>query len=196
MVEIVDGSGAGNRAQVKENNSLLVSAITQSTEHNITAEEEGAYFLSVALSGLDTLEFLTTEAGYVILLKTESTDKKATIEAIGVSANIGGGVVKIVKNPVIGTLANNTPVSPGNLNFSSTKTAIGSFNIWDGVGTSGIGGLTGGTVLTTHHINAGLTTLPIRSAMVLGQNDTIGIFFDNVTGGTINFEATMRFYFE
>lgn len=197
MVEIVDGTGSGKRAKVNaDDNSLLVTSINLTEEHFITKTQQGGYIVSVSLGGSNTLEFLTTEAGPVLLLQTLNSLQAVTIEGIGVSADAAGGIIRVIKNPIIGTLTNNTPIAAGNLNFSSTKTAIGNFQVWDGVGTSGISGLTGGTVLTTHHINSGLTSLPINGAINLEQNDIIVIEFNNVTGGTINFEATIRFYFE
>jgi hypothetical protein len=118
------------------------------------------------------------------------------VEKIFVSSDTDGIIIRFVKNYTIGTLTNNTPTAPANLNFSSTRSAETNAHIWDEVGTTGMGGLTAGTPIKTFIGKVGPNIFPIDGVLILDQNDNLGVEILNPTGGTVEVETGIRFYFE
>lgn len=195
MVEIVDGLGSGRRAQVNEGHEFVVAAITESEEHRVSQVNEDAFFFSTG-QNIDTLSLLTTNDAKLILLQSLNPTQKLVVERILVSSDTDGIIIRFVKNYTIGTLTNNTPTAPSNMNFSSTKSANVNAHTWDEVGTTGIGGLTAGQTFKTFIGRVGPNIFPIDGVPVLDQNDNIGIEILNPTGGTVEVEVGIRFYFE
>ena len=117
--------------------------------------------------------------------------------SIGVTADTvaAGDTLSIYRNPIVGTLANNTQIVPININFESNQQADALAYKWDGTGTAGIGGLTlaANSVVGPFPLNAGanFTGAPV----VLGQGSIIAIAV-TTTAGTPNITAFFRFYFD
>lgn len=82
------------------------------------------------------------------------------------------------------------------MNFSSTRSADVNAHTWDEVGTTGISGLTAGSTFKTFVGRNGPMIFPIDGVPILDQNDNIGIEILNPTGGPVEVECGVRFYFE
>jgi len=195
VVEIVDGTGSGKRAQVDDKNRLVTNAITKTEEHFVSLEEEGSYFLSVG-QNINSLTIGAAGTAIYAFLQSLETTKKVVIQNIFVASDTDGVVLKIVKNLTIGTLTQNTPTIPENLNFSSTATVVANAQIWDEAGGNGIQGLTLGADVKSYILAIGNTVLPIEGSMILDQNDNIGLEVNNPTGGAAEVEVGIRFYLE
>jgi len=195
MTIIEDGLGSGRKAEVDIDHQLVVTSITESQEHRISQDSESSYFLSVG-QNIDSLTLATTNDAKLLLLQSLNPNKTLVVERIIVSADTAGATLRFVKNYTIGTLANNTATPPENMNFSSSLAADVNAQIWDEVGTVGMTGLTLGSTFKTFILNAGPQILPIDGTPVLDQNDNIGLEIHNPTGGSIEVEVGIRFYFE
>lgn len=192
--EIVDGKGSGRRAEVDQEGRLVVAAITETEEHRVSQFDADAYHTATAES-IDTLTLAAAFDGVLHLLQSTRTDKVLVIERIVVSADAPGLVLRLIRNPVIGTLVNATPIVGNNLNFGSQKTGEFLAWNWDEVA-GGMTGLTNGKAIKTFQLNAGIAGLDVAGAFVLNQNDTMSIEVKNPTAGAIEFEVGIRFYFE
>ena len=67
---------------------------------------------------------------------------------------------------------------------------------WDETGTTGVGAITGGSVFTTHIMDAGDHVENIDGSIVLKRGNSIVIEINNGTGGDLEAEAAIRFYFD
>lgn len=192
--EIVDGKGSGRRAEVDEQNRLVVTAINETQEHRTSQDLSEAFHIATAES-IDTLTLAAAFDGVVQLLQNSNPDKKLIIERVVLSADAVGLILRLRRNPILGSLANNTPILGTNLNFGSQKTANIISHNWDEVA-GGITGVSGGNLIKTFILNAGITTLRTDGVFILEQNDVFGIEVNNPTAGAIEFEVGIRFYFE
>jgi hypothetical protein len=188
---IEDGTGSGGfKAKVDERNELHVTSSTKTKEHEISQDDGLAFFANTA----DTADTLTATAtgGAMLYLKNTSATKKLTVEKILTSADTAGGVVKWMKNVVVGSISDNNIHTPVNNNFASGFTAEALCYSWD-ESNDGLGGLTGGTILKTFITGAGFTVHPLDGSIILGLNDSITVYYKVAGGG--EFEAGIRFYY-
>ncbi len=187
-MKIEDGQGDGKLAGVTQDHQLRVQAVQHSMEHDISHHKEEAYFANIA----DTANSLTTTAtgGPLLVLKNLSESKHIVIHKVfvGTSADI---IMRVVRNPVIGSLGNKVDHTPPNLHFASGKDAAVACYTWDEVG-DGITGLTGGLVLNTCLFDKGHRVLPSNDAFILGENNVIS--FEFVGAGEVTFG--IRFFFQ
>lgn len=192
---VEDGLGSGRKAEVNTGHQLVVAAVSESQEHRVSQISQDAYFFSVG-QNIDTLTLATTNDAKILFLQSLNPSKVLVVERILVSSDTDGIIIRFVKNYTVGTLTNNTPTPPSNMNFSSTRSADVNAHIWDEVGTTGIGGLTAGSTFKTFIGKIGPNIFPIDGVPILDQNDNIGIEILNPTGGTVEVETGIRFYFE
>lgn len=195
MAILVDGTGTGKRAKININNKLDVAATTHSEEHDIAVTEAQAYFANTADTA-DTLTLATGNTYNLLYIKNTSTTKLLIVEKIIASFDTAGIVFKFIKNHTLGTASANNAHEPVNVNFASNNTADCVAHNWDETGTSGIGGLTGGTTIKTFNLVAGPTFFPVDGFMVLGPNNAITLTATNNTGGNVEGECGIRFYYD
>ena len=195
MAKIEDGTGTGNLAKVDSEKRLIVHADTNSEEHNISHQFAKSYVMNSA----DTASTLTLATGNTynfMYLENGSADNLVNIQDIRITTDTAGIVALIVRNSTLGTVTDNNATTPGNLNFGSSNAASGTFHNWDETGTSGIGGLTLGTVLESHILGVGSTVFLYNAALVIDNSSNVVLRLVNGTGGNVEAAATVRFYYE
>jgi len=128
----------------------------------------------MASLGTEALPSLTVTAtgGYMMYLKNTSTDYDAIIARITISTS-ALMLITIMKNPTIGSLANETAITSINKNFKSGKVADIDVYGWDEVGDQ-ITGITGGDCAGTYQVN-GFERVLFDESICLGLNDIIAI---------------------
>jgi len=170
-MQIEDGKGSGRRAEVDEEFRLTTYSINESLESHIAATEYNAYVAnSNAASGTLTV---TATGGKFLYLKNLTTSN-IRVSGIGVSVDTAGTLMTVVRNDVIGTIANADVHTAVNTNFGSGKTASDEILLynWDEVD-DGMTGLSGGTTIGAVILPASFVLIP--APHILTQNDSITI---------------------
>lgn len=180
-------------ARVTADNKLQTRATTV-TQESFEAEQGEAYILG----NTDQARTLTIAASFdgpILVIKNNDV-RPLRIQQVGVSADLGGLFVYALKNPTIGTLANNKVATPRNLNFDVGRQAAVEAWVWDEVGAAGITGLTGGEEFAGGFLPQYSPVIfnPL-GAVLLGSTDALSI---NVVGVATPQElaASIRFFFE
>ena len=170
-MEINDGTGNGYRAGVNSLNQIKSRAICSWYHQFVSCEHEQAYMASIGTEAKPTLT-VTGIGGYMMYVKNTSTNYNAIIARITVSSS-ALMLISVMKNPVIGSLGNETAVTPTNKNFASGKLADIDVYRWDEVGDQ-ITGITGGECAGTYQIN-GFERILSDESICLGLNDIMAI---------------------
>lgn len=125
-VEIIDGTGKGNRAKVDIDNRLQVFAVTESRIADISARKGESFILTSDFISLTT----TGSFNGLQYIKNTNTEKDLYIDKIrvcGTGSSMGYVQCKLYKNPTTGTLisdANDGITVPSNM---------GSNEVYDGL---------------------------------------------------------------
>jgi hypothetical protein len=191
---LTDGTGSNIRQKVNTRNQAEIRSTNISEEHEVSNSDGRSFFANSA----DTANTLTTATGNtysILFIKNTSASRNLVIEKVLSSADTAGGVIVWRKNMTEGSIGDNNTHTPVNLNFSSALSAEATVYNWDETGTSGITGLTGGTVVKTFITGVGFTVHPIDGAIVLGQGNSLTVQYINGTGGDVEFECGIRFYY-
>ncbi len=191
MPTILDGKGKGNQAGVDKNNRLLVESVNETDEHNKALDGE-AYVINTATTA--NLLTTNTNVGAMLHLQNDSSTKELIIEKVLVSTDAAGTIVRFIKNNAIGSIADNNALTPVNTNFASGKAADATAHSWDEVN-NGIGGLSGGTVVSTFTEAVGMTVHPLDGAVILGKNNAFTVETAS-TSTTDEISVLIRFYFQ
>jgi len=191
---IKDGTGTGKMAGVDNANRLKTKAKTNTEEHVVSLEIGNAYFAST-VDTANTLTLATGNTYRMLYLKNDSSDT-IVVEKVLSSSDTAGLVLFWTRNPTLGSVGANNVHVPANLNFSSNKTAVGTFHSWDETGTEGISGLSGGTVIQSFITDVGFTVHPIDGAIVIPQGSSMLLSMTNGTGGNVEAEVGVRFFYE
>lgn len=190
---IEDGTGSGKKALVDARNQLGVSASSMEDETYVSLNDSDAYIVS---SGL--LAIPASFDGPVLFIQNLNGVQDVVLKAMSVyvSAPSTGAAFSLLRNPSLSALSDNVANPPINLNFESGKQADAISQLWDGVGTTGIGGVTAlpnGEIgpFTLETLSLVTTGMPI----VLGQSDVLAV---RILSGAAGFDASvaMRFYFD
>lgn len=192
---ITDGAGNGHKAEVDSFNRLRAFTTQTTQEHHATTINV-SFITSVALSGLRTLTLPNAAGGAILLLKNTNPNRFMNIQKILLSSDVSGVVFTLLRNPIIGTLANNTEVIPANLNFGSSNPALAEANAWDEAGTLGITGLTGGLEIDSFIVKDENLILPIDGSITIPNGNALAIIAQNGTGGAAEVSASIRNFFE
>lgn len=193
--QIDDGKGQGFSAQVNRRNQLVTRSTSNTEEHKISAADGEAYVANTT----DTADTLTTLNGNtydLLYLENTSSTKILVIEIVGFSASANGGILKFIKNPVKGTIANANNHIPLNSNFASGNEAEATAFSWDEVGIVGISGLSGGDNLASFLTTSNPALLPVSGAFILGRGNSISFQYINNTGGNSEVSVQLRFYYD
>lgn len=168
---IDDGTGGGYRAEVNSLNQFVTRAIGSTYHQFVSCKHEQAYMASLGSETTPTLT-VTATGGYVMYLKNTSTDYMAIMARITISTSALMAIT-IMKNPTIGSLGNETAITPVNKNFASGKVADVDVYGWDEVG-DGITGITAGNCAGTYQVN-GFERVLFDESLCLGINDIVAI---------------------
>lgn len=190
-LEIIDGTGQGNSAKVTNRNEVLVRSVSLDTEADISLTDGRAFFVSHGAVA-DTLT-VTDTGGYVMVLQNTSSTLDLVISNIFVGSDAAGDTFAIERNPTLGSLGNNTSVTPANLNFGSGLAAEATAYAWNETG-DGITGITAGPELSTYITTGGTQVLPIDDTFVLSEDDIIAIRAHG-TGSASEFAVSIRFHY-
>ena len=195
MAKIEDGAGKGFIMKIDSQQRALVQADTNTEEHNIS-HEFGKSFVINSADTANTLTLATGNTYNFLFLQNGSSDDQINIQDIRVTVDTVGIVALIVRNSTLGSVSANNATTPRNLNFGSQNAADGTFHNWDETGTTGIGGLTLGTVLESHILGVGSTVFLYDAALLISDSNNIVLRLVNGTGGNVEAAATIRFYYE
>lgn len=184
-----DGTGSGRKQKVDRFNRATVFSTGTTQEHHAAG-------LGVAFSFQTALLALggAAEGGYLLVVKNTDAARLLGIQKLIVSKSAPGALLEVVRNPVLGTLSSNTVITGVNTNFGSGGGAKAEASKWDGAGTTGIGGITGGTVMETHVLGSEPLILPVDGAWDLPTNSVIGFRVVAVVAG--NVALNLRAFFE
>ncbi len=173
MPEMIrDGIGRGYLLEIDNNHKAQTDAVIQTEEAYIGDTYGEAYVMSTGV-----LTTTSTNPHAMIYFKNLNPDKKMYVSALVLGWN-GGNVtgekcavwdyVAFPGDPV----ANYTVSVAGNLNLTSSKTALATIDIWDGVG-EGITLASSGIVATSVIFGKGSSDLLISGIPIIGYNDAV-----------------------
>jgi len=189
-IQIEDGKGSGNRAEVDSEGKLYVKSVSETQESHIAHDTGRTFFLSSGASNHVT-HTATAAGGYLLYLKNNSTTHKLYVEKIMLVTGTAAESFAVMKKPTLGTISNHNVMTPVNTNFGSGNVADATAYTWNEAG-NGMGGLTSGTTMLTTTPVVGATVLPIDGSILLSTNDSIGI----KVFGAAEVSAAIRFYFK
>ena len=169
---------------------LRTFATTQAQESHASSQKQSFHASTNTVNKVLTIP--DTFTGYVLLIKNNNDDQNAAIQEIDVQCE-GALVTTVVKEPVFSVVTGDDDGTYVNNNYDTQSVANATSNIWDNSTANGIQGVTGGL----NHITwIGETRAFINGAIKASSGDTIGIFVDNTTGGSIDLVVNIRFFFE
>lgn len=193
--EIADGKGSGRRAAVNLKNEINVRATQHTEEHEVSERDGQAYLISSSqVPALPTLTFLTTETGDVLYLENTGTSN-LIVTSIIASASAVGGVFTVYRNRTRGSITQNTAVLSKNLNYGSSKLSTTLVDVWDETNGDGLQGFSNGDVMRAVTMPLGVV-IDTGGAVIIPQGKSMTLAFNNITGGTIEFECGFRYYFD
>jgi len=185
----------GTGARVGADGRLQAWAVSETSEA-ARSHEGDAFIASVAQGGVRTLTLAAGQTYNLLYVQNDSDRKLMALNSLLVSMDAAGAVLFVVKNPVVGTLGNNTEVTPSNLNFGSTNPADVTAHVWDEVGTAGITGLTAGEEIQSLTLPGMAGAFALNAAVHLARTNGVLIGVQNPTGGAIEATAALRFHME
>lgn len=195
MSQILDGTGNGFRAAVDSFFRLRVFSTNTTQEHHAASVVQEAFNVATALADNNGLTPGAGFNGFVSYVQNLNPSKTMSLQKIVLTSSEVGGIFSLVKNPTVAdVLTDNTPVTPANLNFSSGKAAQATSGVWDGVGATGITGITNGDFLDQFVSNGSPIIVPVDGSTILGSGDTLAVHYISPAGATI--AASMRAFFE
>ncbi len=160
-LQIEDGKGSGQQVEVK-NNKLLVSGVVSTPEHYANHNQGNAYNLNFSAT--------PTIGGCFLYFKNEGT-LALNIEGIWLM-NAADDYIEIKLNDQ-GTPLSGTAITPVNLNTTSGKAALGTFQHG-----ATITGLSGGDIThKLHHANSAASKYEnFNQDIVLGSNGVLSLY--------------------
>lgn len=174
MTVIKDGAGGSQYAKVTSENKLCIRA--DSSLRDIARSEDGFRF--AISSGNATLG-----AGFDgSVVRFENTDPDRDFYVLSMVGNWNGGntnhnralKLEVIKNESEPTGAA-TSFSPGNTNFGSPREALATAHKWDGTGSVGMTGGTGGITIATHYLTQGRTEIQLGGALIIPSGTSINL---------------------
>jgi len=182
-MQIEDGAGAGNKAEVDDENMLMINAVTQSEEHHVNQHHKEAYHLVFNSSGI------IDNSAFLYIKNTD--DKDMIIEGYRLYTECNA-VIKIVKDPTVASTVLAIDETPANVNLGAGLEADGTFQT---AGSSGaISGVTGGTVMDRKYLCSGCADVLTNFEMdvIVPKNKEIAFFTECCSG--CNIAGVIPFY--
>jgi hypothetical protein len=190
MAVIQDGTGTGAEARVNASNQLTVLAETFSKEHR--ESKDGLAFIAHTGTTADTLT-ITATGGPILYLKNTSTTKDIVLAGMRMYSSAAATIVKLIRNPTLGTIGNENTFTSVNANFGSNTPATATCYTWDEVG-NGMTGLSAGTEAAVYGIGVGSTSFAFDGAFLLPPAQSMYINVLNAAGAEFN--LTLNYFFE
>ena len=180
MSEIIqDGAGTGNRVRVSTSNRLWVDGI----EEPLAAERSRAGLLYGCGTGSVTLAGSESLAPMLWLQNNDSNYNFAIVKLIfgwnGGSTNHNRTVLSFIRYQMSVPSAARSAATPAieNISMSGATAAVTDSGAvawkWDGTGSSGMTGGSGGYLQIPNRIAQGNTVANIDGQIILGQGDTM-----------------------
>ncbi len=182
-------------ARVDNDGRLRTQSIQESLEAAASREGE-AFTLATDQGSNRIITFADGDDGPILYVRNNSSTKVMVVDGFTATESGAGLVLYLVKNPILGVLADNEEITPSNRNFSSTNEAEVEGHVWDEVGTTGISGLTGGEEIASFIKSVPAGTLDLKNAVRLGRLDSAYLAYANGTGGPIAASIALRFHME
>lgn len=174
---------------------LRTQGIQESLEADASRSGD-AFTLATSQSGVRSVTVPNTNVGPVLYIRNLSESQILVADGFTATENGPGGVLYLVKNPILGTIGANVPITAANRNFSSTTAADVEAHVWDEVGGVGITGLTGGEEVASFLRPVPAGTLDLKNAVRLGRLDSAYFGFENNSGGALESAVSFRFHME
>ena len=188
---IKDGIGRGYLAEVNNRNKIMGDSVMQTEEADIAS----LGYSFVVSSKVITLN--STNPHLFLYFKNTNSEKNMHIQVVRFGWN--GGSTNHNRTMTWGWIiapgeptANHTPVTPGNLNFTSNQAAEATVYKWDGVGDGMT--YTGGFIASEAIFNQGYGILQARGIPIVGLNDSFGMLLTGEEIGTAT--ITIRFFYK
>jgi len=173
---------------------LRTEAISESLEAD--ASRQGEAFTIATSQSVRSLTVVAANDGPLLYIRNLSESKILVADGFTATESGPGGILYLVKNPVLGVIGANVPVIPSNRNFSSTRDASVEAEVWDETGVVGITGLTGGEEVASFLRPVPAGTLDLKNAVRLGRLDSAYFGMQNPTGGPLEASIAFRFHME
>lgn len=181
----VEGAKGNRVAEVTEEGQFVIFGTAFQLVHYISHAHSEAYAFPLS----DTSLTVTATGGIMwVLQNTSATDLIVKKFMLSMAQN---QIVRLIRSPTIGTLGNETAITPANLNLKSNRDAECSCYGWDETG-DGITGVTGGTSIYTMRSNTGgPAQVESDDALILGRQDVIALH----VSGAGEFNGSFMFYY-
>lgn len=188
-MRVDDGEGNGPQAGVTNEHRLKTEAVNVPLDH-IQSHSKGMSYVAHAADTVNSLT-ITATGGPVLVLRNNNPGDDLIMHGLVVGIGTDAMILRLIRNPTIGTLGNEVVHIPVNTNFGSGNTALASVWSWDEVGAAAITGLTGGTLMQTLLLSKGLHFLDFNDALVLPNGSILSI--ECVGAGELS--LAVRFFF-
>lgn len=171
---------------------------TQGIQESLEADASrlGEAFTLGTSQSVRSLTVPNTNDGPIMYIRNLSESQILVADGFTATESGPGGILYIVKNPILGTIGANVPITAENRNFSSTRDADVEAHVWDEVGGVGITGLTGGVEVASFIRPVPAGTLDLKNAVRLGRLDSAYFGFENNSGGALESALAFRFHME
>ena len=181
-------------ARVNNDGRLLTQSVQESGEAE--ASRTGEAFTLGSSQSLRALTFAAADDGPIMYVRNISATKTLVLDGFTATEGGPGMILYLVKNPILGVIGANIPITPENRNFSSTNEAEVEAEVWDDTGALGITGLTGGIEVASFLRAVPAGTLDLKNAVRLGRLDSAYFAYENPTGGPLGASVALRFHME
>ena len=181
-------------ARVNNDGRLLTQSVQDSAEAE--AARIGEAFTLGSSQSLRALTYAAADDGPIMYVRNISATKTLVLDGFTATEAGPGLILYLVKNPILGAIGANVPITPENRNFSSTNEAEVEAEVWDDTGALGITGLTGGVEVASFLRAVPAGTLDLKNAVRLGRLDSAYFAYENPTGGPIGAAVALRFHME
>jgi len=192
MTVIKDGKGTGKIAMVNSEGHLMVRSIMETDAIHTNHKLKDYY---AVMSGVVTAN--STNEHAILFIKNVDPNKNMYIDALVYGFN-GGNTnhnralrVKVYKDSGLPTL-NNTLITPGNLNWTTSNISNTICYKWDATATDGMTMGSAGLLIYDNILAQGLTSLHISGIPILGFNNSITVSYVPEEVG--NFSVVTRFF--
>lgn len=189
---LVDGTGNNYRARVTSTNRQTTDTIVESLSAELSRDGKlfGCGSGSVTLDGGESL-------APILWLRNDDPNNLFHVQKLifgwnGGSTNRDRTVLSFIRYQLTEPTTNTTSAPPAieNISLSGSTSAVtdslATCLKWDGVGSSGMTGGTGGYLQIPNRLAKGNTSIQIDGEIILGQNDTMCMEVTPEEGGLYN----------
>ncbi len=173
---------------------LRTQSISESLEAD--ASRNGEAFTLATSQSVRSLTLKVADVGPVMYIRNLSESKILVADGFTATESGPGGILFLVKNPVLAVIGANVPIVSSNRNFSSTRDADVEAHVWDESGVVGLTGLSGGEEGASFLRPVPAGTLDLKNAVRLGRLDSAYFAYENPTAGALEASLAFRFHME